>query len=208
MPTTTLPDGSTITTTTAFTPQTIAVFFQRLTASILGLTPASDSDSSVWSKVRLDWVQGGQPAFAITDDVCFVKAVESDDPFGRYRSKVYVPNANPLLISQELHYTRVWNIHWTTYGPNCFDRARQIKDGVLAANYSYELLTQSNLYVVPDVGPLHYAPENFQGRWWNRTDFFIPINEAIVETQTLTTIGSVEVDLNSEHGSVTTTINE
>lgn len=198
------PDGTTITASTAFTPPTLEVFFQRLTATILGFTPASDSDASVWTYVRVGWLQSGQPGFAITDDVVFVRCTESDDPFGKYRQKTYINTSDPTTITQQITYARVWDIHWTLYGPNCFDHARQIKDAMLAGNYCYTQLAQSNLFVVPDVPALYFTNDLFGGRWWPRTDLKMRINEFITETQTLPTIASVEVDVYTAPGSETT----
>ena len=89
MPSTTFPDGSTLV-SSALAPAALNALLQTLTCQMLGIDPASDA--LAYSKVRLDWPTGGQPAFAITDDVAFLRTTEEDDQYNRIRDKQISPN--------------------------------------------------------------------------------------------------------------------
>lgn len=152
------------------------------------------------NEIRFDWVTGGQPAFPITEDVCFIRCVEEDDEYNRIREVRRVFN-DPKTLTQSTSYTRVWRVHWTLYGPNSFDRARQLRSALFQQNPK-ALLAESNLYLIPDQESPRRVPEVFASQWWERVDFSARFNELVIEVTTVPTVGEVEVLTNTQVGQV------
>ena len=175
-------------------------FFQTLTLSILGY----DSEVTAWEaylisigaghtwtdpipanpykKVRISWLTSGEPSWLITDNVCFIRAVEADDPINRQREI-----SESLLVISEIdwdnfafRYTRVINVFWNLYGPNSFDNAQKIRDGMFYPTYQ-ETLSKNNLKLVPTTKSPVRLPELFQGQWWERTDISMIFNSLTVK---------------------------
>lgn len=192
MPSTiTYPDG-TILTSTARTPDQVDILFQQLTCTALGIDYVNDP--TAYAQVRIAWQMNGQPAWAIDQDVCILRASEEDDPFAR----AYDSNEQPEL---KLTSTRVWGIHWVFYGPDCHDRCRAVIDGLRLA-WSHDLLALENLYILPQFRRPRYMPELFQGRWWKRTDLTIEFNELVTLTTSQPSIASAEILLYDNDGLV------
>lgn len=231
----TYPDGSTLI-STARNPDQMAGIFQTLTAQMLGCDPATDP--TAYAKIRVAWVQEGQPAWLIADDVCILRAEEQDADIAHFYDtggKLVVitpvievngvqPVMNPSGISingtlltgpnftvaingisatpnMEMTYIRVWRIYWTHYGPDCFDRARAVIDG-LRTNWTHDSLAAQQIYLVTDFPRPRYVPELFEGRWWRRTDFYADFNEFVVSGLSVQTIQSAEVLVYKERGLV------
>jgi hypothetical protein len=85
------------------------------------------------------------------------------------------------------------------YGPNAFDRARQVK-ACLYQDFVHDALQASNMYLDTFIGTPSRNPELFQNQWWERTDFSARMNEHVTDTLTKQTMQSVEVTLETEHG--------
>lgn len=165
---------------------------------MLGINPSSDP--LAYSKVRLEWPTGGQPAFAITDDVAFLRTTEEDDQYNRIRDRQVTPHDSASLTTTDT-YTRVWRVDWTCYGPTSFDNARLLKSGMLL-DFSHGALAASNLYLVTDIPATTRAPELFQGQWWDRSDVHLRLNELVTETTTVASIATAEVRLYTVSGLV------
>ena len=164
---------------------------------MLGRDPSADP--LAYAKVRLDWPTGGQPAWAITDDVCFLKATEEDDAYNRVRDRVWTPQDSASVLAQDT-YTRVWRVSWSFYGPTAFDNARLLKSTLLTVDFPSDTLQMSKLYLITDTQATTRSPELFQGQWWERTDFSIKLNELVEETLSVPTIASAEILLETERG--------
>jgi hypothetical protein len=182
------PNGQTAT-STALSPQALNTLLQTLTCQMLGINPATDT--LAYAKVRLEWPTAGQPAWGVTDDVCFLKCVEEDDPYNRIRDRQFGPQNG--LYSATDSYTRVWRVSWCLYGPTSFDNARLIKSSLFAADFAHDTLAGSNLYLVTDLPATRRAPEKFQNQWWDRSDVDVRINEFITETLTVNSVASAQV---------------
>ena len=72
--------------------------------------------------------------------------------------------------------TRVWNVLFTIYGPNAYDIANQIKDGVFKQNI-HDLLSKNSVFLIPNLPMITQANELFAGKWWNRWDLVLNFNE-------------------------------
>jgi hypothetical protein len=189
MPSTTFPNGQTLT-SSALSPDALLLILQTLTAQMLGFNPLTSSDVA-YRTVRLDWPQGGQPAWGINEDVVFLRAVEDDEEYSRIRD-VALATSSISTVRQTITRSRTWRVHWTFYGPHSFDNARLISDAMLL-DWTHDALAASKLYVVPEFPAPIYAPELYQGQWWKRTDIEIRLNEGITATVTTPSIASAEV---------------
>ncbi len=155
MPSTyTFPDGSVLT-SSAFAPGDVSQALQALVVGILGLNPANDP--LAYSKVRVGW--NAQPGFALTDDICSIRATEADDEYNRIRDRQVAPNNSTGVYLTDT-FTRVWQAHLTLYGPNSFDHARLIKSALLL-DWTHDTLAASNLYLVTYLPATRRVPELF-----------------------------------------------
>lgn len=187
-------NGQTLT-STALTQAQLLAAFQQLTCSLLGI--AAD-DPAANTAVRESFAQNGQPAWLITDDVCFIRAVEEDGWYNAIRDEGVVSNSDGSLTKIR-EYTRIWRVFWNVWGPNCQDRTRIIKSGLLE-DVGTEPLALINMYVQPDLPTPVWAPELEDGQWWKRTTFEAVFNEQVIETINVPTITSVEVKVETANG--------
>lgn len=165
---------------------------------MLGIDPANDP--AAYSKVRLDWPTQGQPAWAITDDVVFLRISERESDYAKIRD-VEIIARDAASVTQQFTYTRAWSVSWVLYGPNSFDRATLLKSSLLL-DYAHDLLAAANLYATGTLGTTKRAPELFAAQWWERSDLEIYLNEAITETTGINSIGSAEIILDNVRGVV------
>jgi hypothetical protein len=77
-----------------------------------------------------------------------------------------------------------------------------VKSAWTKVSYVDSYLSDSNLFVNPDVEEPGRNPEKFQGQWWERVNMEAELNEEVTETLTVGTVGSVEVQLYTKDGKV------
>ena len=183
---------------TGLTQQQVSIIWQNIVLRCLGITPSGPTDSVAYSQVRIDWPTPGAPAWSITDDVAFIRATETPDRYNTAHEVQPVETAGTTFIETTI-YTRVWELAFIFYGPNAFDRARQMK-ACLYQDFVHDTLQASNLYLDTAIGTPRRNPELFQNQWWERTDFSARMNEQVTDTLTKQTMQSVEVTLETEHG--------
>lgn len=154
---------------------------------------------SDFSQVRIDWQTTGQPMMQVTDDVCFLRALEIDNPYDRNRD-VVVSDYDDDNVQFTTTYTRVWEIYFTLYGPNSFDRARILRSGMFIQDY-HDTLAQSSVYFVTDPAPPRRVPDQRDGQWWERTDWGpVLFNEAVTEYRIVPAVDSVEILIETKRG--------
>lgn len=146
-----------------------------------------------YALVRVSWPAGGAPAWEITDDVTFVRVVESNDPYNVQRhvqSKLHTLSES----NQATTFTRVLEVNWVFYGPNSYDHSQQLRDQIYYQEH-HDVLARSNVYLVPrNITPRRF-PELFQGQWWDRTDLTIQFNERVVRNWAVPYIQSAEITI-------------
>jgi hypothetical protein len=113
---------------------------------------------------------------------------------------VQVPNSPPQSVLQKVTYQRVWRTDWCLYGPNSFDRARQIRSALFTQQLhdTFAALGLS-LYLMTAVESPRRVPELFQKQWWERTDMYAEFNEGVTETVIIPTAASVEIKAYESH---------
>lgn len=190
---TTYPNGQTLT-STALTIQQINIIVQTLTCGMLGINPVDPA------LVRVDWPVQGQPDVALaSQDSCYISCVLQDTEYSRVRDKSY-SGVGP--VTETWIYTRGWRVAWTLYGPNSFDRARQIHSALFQDYFSDQFELQGNLYAVLDPAEPTRLPENHNAQWYDRSDFHCLFYEQVQETIQSTAVTSVEVTARTNVGVV------
>lgn len=167
------------------------VIWQNLVLQCLGITPTGTTDNTAYSQVRISWPLPGQPGFNPQDDICFLRCSEVPDPYDTAH-EIQPTEGTGDELPEVTIYTRVWEVGFIFYGPNAFDRARQVK-ACLYQDFTHDALAPSNIFMNPVSSAPRRNPEFFQNQWWERTDFSVTMNEQVTDTLTKNTIQSVEV---------------
>ena len=193
-------------TSTGLTAQQMSVIWQNIVLQCLGIAPSGPTDSAAYSQVRIDWPTPGAPAWAITEDKAFIRAVEVPDEYNTAHE------VQPISISGRTYpentiYTRVWQVDLIFYGPNSFDHSRQVKDCCFQ-DFLRDTLETSNLYLESVIGTPRRTPELFQNQWWERSGFSIRMNEQVTDSLTKNAVQSVEVALQSPAGIISDVVVE
>jgi hypothetical protein len=143
------------------------------------------------SKVRLSWQTQGAPAFAIDDDVVFIRCIEEAMDYNEIRDQTIVTTVSGQNFKQRV-YTRNWNVVFRARGPNSFDTIRLIKS-MLLENSPHDTLAALNLYMIPVTSTPIRSPEFFEGQWWEQVDYNANFLEQVTETASIDTVSSVEI---------------
>ncbi len=193
MTTITYPNGQTLT-STALTPQQISVIVQKLTCGMLGITPVDPS------KVRVDWQTEGQPDVARpSQDVCYVSCVPHKTNYGTRD----VSNAGTTEVTQTWVYTRGWRVAWEQYGPNSFDRNRQVASALFQDYFTDQFELQGKLYpILEDDNEPSRSPELHNAQWYERSDFHCNFYEEVTETIQYPSVSSVEILVETSVGQI------
>lgn len=167
-------------------------------ATATGTIDATATDPNVGYKVRIGWQTEGQPGPPISEDTVALTCVPIDTPYGRVRDIVGSLFGN--TVTQTDVFTRAWKTTWIFYGTNSLDNARAVRSALDTIQFVADYLADFNLYVNPSIKEPARAPQEFQGRWWERVDLEVEFNEQVTETFTVGTVGSVEVNIQTDTG--------
>jgi hypothetical protein len=176
----------------ALTPIHVQTLMQSVTIAMLGIVDASPPvPPTSFQQVRTSWPTQGQPFSKISEDVIYCRAVQVDDDYDKVLDEsASVLDDETLQITDTR--TRVWQLFWVAYGPNSFDRIRQIRKGLMQ-DATRDTFAAINMYLIPDLPAPVRAPELFEGQWWERTDFSARFNELVTEYDSAQPVSGVEV---------------
>lgn len=148
--------------------------------------------------VRQEWPSKGQPGWDKTDDVAFLRAVETDDWYNKVRDQgaEALDGTSGQLVTE---YTRVWRVSWNLYGPNAYQRATLLKSALLL-DFIHDKLQPFNVFIVPNISNPRRFRENTDGQWWERADIDIDFYEQVNESIVTPTVASVEVQVLDDDG--------
>ncbi len=166
---------------------------RKATLEILGLP----DNSTTKKRIRMSWPTDGAPSWKINEDVAFIRVYEIDDLYNRQKVTVYSENDSESLTQIEA-YTRVIAVDWIMYGPNSFDDADTVRNG-LTRN---ETLRNCGMYLVFDRPAPTRIPELFNGQWWERTNLTAYFNLLVSREYIMPTISAAQVILKTEKGDV------
>lgn len=191
---TTYPSGQTLV-STALTVQQINILVQAQTCGMLGIIPVDPA------QVRVDWQAQGQPDVALpTQDSCYVSCVLENVGYSQVRDHT-VGSGGVGVAAETWVYTRGWRFNWVLYGPNSFDRARQIHSA-LFQDYFNDQLALSNLYPVLDPSEPVRLPIEHNAQWYDSSHFYCVFYEEITETIQSPAVTSVEIKVYDQDGQV------
>lgn len=148
--------------------------------------------------VRFNFAPAGQPSFKQEDDVIFITINYLDGAITRQQDVTYKPNTN-LEVVQETKYTRLIEVMWSVYGPNCFDTADALKIGILN-RANRKGLSQAEIYPVTDIAAPRRAPYTMGGIWWERVDLTVYFNAYTVRELDVPLILSADIKIYDDHG--------
>lgn len=161
----------------------------NVTVDILGL------DETASERVRIAWPTDGAPAWKISDDVIFIRVYPRDDPYGQQKSFTQVVNDDESITQTE-GYTNVIAVDWILYGPNSYDDADTIRNG-LTHN---KILRTNNMHLIFNrPAPVRF-PELFNGQWWERSSLTAYFNHLVSREYVIPTIAAAKVVIKTEKG--------
>lgn len=178
---------------TILTLKQIEDIFWNLSCTLIGLNPANPGSAD---KVRIAWPEDGAPAWRITEDVIFLSVVPVNNPYVLQRDTEYGSGILDV-IPEVTAYTRVHLVKWVLYGPNSYDKAEMVRNGLYK---SKSVLGKSNLYLLPTMDPPIRTPELFNGRWWQRVNFQAVFNEKVTRNETVPYLKGANIRIKTEEG--------
>ena len=177
--------------------------FQQMLLDMLGYVKTgspADYDPTAFYFVRVSWPTEGAPAWKITEDIVFIRVVEEDHAINRER-EVENTRVDDLLLNEKTSYTRVVSLAMVFYGPNSFEHAQTVRDGVFDDRYRLPL-AKEKIFPIPDIVAPRRIPEAFQAQYWERTDLELRFNEKISKNRDISTIGSAEIVVYDHSGEI------
>lgn len=183
-------------------PNQVEVAMQLLTINMLGIAAPSTPNDPAYSAVRVGWQRVGQPAVKIDEDVAFLRCATIDHPYNRVRDVKNLVN-DEVTVGQLTTYIRFWETSWQFYGPNSFDRARQVHSS-LFTQLLHDTFAVQNLALawVTDAPAPQRVPFESDGQWWERTDFTATFSERVTEVTIVPSIASSEIIVETADGIV------
>ena len=168
----------------------IETIFKKVVLTILNLNPKTNP-----KRVRTPWGarSNSAPSFGRDEDVCFVYVLPQDNSYTRQRNKRYVDRGGRDLVEIE-EYIEVHHINFSNYGPNAYECARDIRDGL----FSHEIrrfLREHNISLIPDVSAMVRVPELIQSEWWNRVDISARFNEFVRRECEMPVIENISINV-------------
>ena len=138
-----------------------------------------------YSRIRFPWGSqvdtpggtGSAPDWTRDEDVCFIYALPHDNSYNRQRDRRYEHRGSRDLVALDEH-TDVHHMMFSNYGPNAYDCARRIRDG-LFLDETRRILKQNHFAIITDTPAIRRVPELVNGEWWNRVDAVAAFNEFV-----------------------------
>lgn len=172
--------------------------FQDMTTRILGYDPSVAANGD---RVRISYQPEGAPGWKRTDDIVFIRVGLVPDLVAQQRDISYSP-ISQQQSNRKVTYTRVLSVQWILYGPNSFDKADVIRNGLYLPSYR-DTLKANNLFMVLDsVQVPTRMPELLNSQWWERVDFSANFNESVTRESKVQNIEVATAGLYTEKGEV------
>lgn len=146
-------------------------------------------------KVRIAFQAQGQPARLINEDIIYLSIRQADNPYDKQRDFIY----NADYERMDIYYTRVMECQWYCYGPNSFDYADEIRNGILLDDIR-NVLRLEDVFPITGIASPDRVPYLFDGQWWERSDLRVLMNVLTLRTSTTPFFEGAEVLLYDEEG--------
>lgn len=143
--------------------------------------------------VRNAYHPDGQPAFEKAQNVVFINLGLVDDSYDKQRDIVIKPN-DAISVEQRIGYTEVLQVNWTLYGPDSFDLARTLKNGLLMES-ARSVLRASKVYPLTNMPNPTRGPSEFNAQWWERSDLQARFNIATERTVAIPSLAGAVIQV-------------
>ena len=113
---------------------------------------------------------GSAPAHNPQSSVCYIYVSPTDDGYGRQHHIRYINGAsNDDGMTEADEYTEEYAVIFSCYGPDSYDRARLIRDGLYGIAVK-NLLGAEKIYLKAGLPPLVQTHEIVNTQWVKRCD--------------------------------------
>ena len=137
--------------------------------------------------VRKSWKHS--PDWGFDQDVIFLKVEEvAGEDITQPLDDIWLDQGEDLLLTQGT--TRVIRLSAVAYGPRVYNYISRLRATLLRG---VGALRRRKIYSVPETDSVVYAPEEFQSRWWPRTDFNMRFNVLTIYDTDVRVIKQVEI---------------
>lgn len=168
-----------------------AAFYEAVMAS-LGYDQNKDYGSKK-PPVRLTYPAQGQPDWGINDDVVFILFGDADDDSTQTVDETWENSGDDLVRHHKVN--RVLQMSFVAYGPNGYDNLVTLRHKLMD---NPKQLKEKGINVVPSGNAVTYAPEIFQGLWWQRADLQMTFNSTVEFDEDVRSIATVDVHVNTD----------
>lgn len=124
--------------------------------------------------IRFKYPQNGSPDWKITDDIIFINLDEQNDDYAKQVDSTFKTEGG--TVKRYMARTRVWRVLFSVYGPNSYEIANNIKDGMFTQKI-HDALSKHAVFLIPNLPLCVQVNELFAGRWWDRWDLSLNFNE-------------------------------
>lgn len=143
----------------------------------------------------------GQPGIERAQDIVYINLNYVNDDYYSQRHVMFSGDLDDTDATREVFYTKVISVQWSFYGPQSFDLADSLRNGLFNDSPN-EILSASEIFPVLGFPSPVRAPYSFNKQWWERVDFTANFNVGVSRTGTTPYLQSGEVQINkpSESG--------
>lgn len=132
------------------------------------------------------------PTWKREEDVCFIYELPQDGSYNGLSDISYELDEQKRDFIEVDEHTDIHTVLFANYGPNAYERARDIRDGFKRERIR-EYLKRHHFFVVPPIAAIKRVPELVNGQWWNRVDVTVVFNEYVRREEAIKSIESVTV---------------
>ena len=153
--------------------------------------------------VRRSWPTDGAPDWKIDDDIVFMQVTEAAEDIMQPIDERWLDVGRDFL--RESAMTRTMQLRLNAYGPACYESLLKVRLEIMRGRAH---LQKQKIYIIPGTDSVRYAPELFQGRWWNRADLTLFFNVLIVIDAPVNAIESVDITVKANEPAQSETTHE
>ena len=170
----------------------IEEMFRQILCDLFGLDVENSGDRIrfVWGS-NIDVASQSAPNLFTEKDICFIQPLPEDNAYNRQRDIRYIHESGDDMTAVDEH-TDVHNVLFINYGPNAYEFARKIRNGLHRDNIR-RFLRLNKFALVTDVPAIRRVPELVNANWVNRADVSAVFNQFVRITGTMRTIEQVGV---------------
>ena len=155
-------------------------------------------DAGDRNRVAFSWNSKGESVPVVKGNVCYVALTPVDDNYNRLRDIRYVDEGERDLVAYDEH-TDVYEVHFVNYGPEAFESARAIRNGLFTDRVRRHLRLH-DMALITDVPAVIRLPELHGADWANRADLKARFNVFVRLVDEMMTYERVRAEVVTEDG--------